>query len=293
MKPLVVGLGEILWDLLPEGKELGGAPANFAYHADRLGAKGIVVSSVGDDALGREILATLQSLALSGEHVRVQGEHPTGTVSVDLNEQGMPRYTIHEGVAWDFIPSAPELDRLARQAHAVCVGSLAQRHDVSRRTVHRFLDATAPSCWRVFDLNLRQRFYTRDIIETTLKKTRLFKLNDEEWPVLADMLGVSAGLPGGLAALRERFRLDVIALTRGAEGSLICYDAGIHALAGRKVKVVDTVGAGDAFTAALLMGIMAGRPVPEAHEHAARLAAYVCTRRGATPDIPPEPESCD
>jgi fructokinase len=288
MARIVVGLGEILWDLFPGGRKLGGAPANFACHANRLGVEGVTASSVGDDAPGRDILGSLRQMGLGEQYIQIQREYPTGTVTVRIDARGVPSYTIHEGVAWDHMAFGPGLEDLAGRADAVCVGSLAQRCEASRNTIHRFLDATRPACLRVFDVNLRQGFYSRDVIETTLRKTRVVKMNDEEWPMLARLLGIMPGFPDGLDTLRERFGLEAIALTRGPGGSVLFSRNGLHELGAVPVKVVDTVGAGDAFTAALTVGMLNGWPFPLAHEHAAKVAAYVCTQCGATPELPKE-----
>ena len=288
MKPVVVGMGEVLWDVFPGGRVLGGAPANFAYHANQMGATGIIASSVGNDESGRGILSGLHDMGLDSRFIHIHEKCPTGTVTVSVDSGGKPSYTINEYVAWDSIPFAMDVAALARTTDAVCVGSLAQRSEISCRTIQRFLDATRLECWRVFDINLRQKFYARETIEATLSKTRLLKLNDEEWPILAEMFGVTTVVPGGLKKLMRRFGIEIVALTRGAEGSLICSHSLTHAVQAPPVQVVDTVGAGDSFTAALVMGILRGHPLPLAHEHASRVAAYVCTQRGATPKIPTE-----
>ena len=287
-KPVVVGLGEVLWDLFPGGRKLGGASANFAWHANQLGATGIVVSSIGDDDLGHEILSALHLMGLDGGFIHRQASYPTVTVNVRVDSGGIPSYTIHERVAWDSIPFSPDLALLAQRADAVCVGSLAQRSAITSRTIQNFLDATPPACWRVFDLNLRQQFYSRETIELTLRKTRLLKLNDEEWPILADMFGLDAEVPGGMKKLMRLFDIEIVALTRGAEGSLIYSATETHTAKAPLVKVIDTVGAGDSFTAAFVMGILKGRPLTRAHAQAAKVASYVCTQQGATPEIPDE-----
>lgn len=287
--PTVVGLGEILWDLLPTGPQLGGAPANFAFHAAQLGARGIPASHVGDDPLGRNLFARLADLALDPRFVSVDPVHPTGTVSVRLDAHGSAQYTIHENVAWDHIPFTLPLQSLVAQADALCVGSLAQRHPDSRATIQRCLAATRPDCLRIFDLNLRQHYYDRDTLESTLQVCRLFKLNDEEWPVLAALLGLDAERPAGLRALFRRYAsLQWVALTAGPRGSTLYTPTECDVLAGQAVRVVDTVGAGDAFTGVLAVGLLAGLPLPGVHRHAAQVAAYVCTQQGATPLLPRE-----
>ncbi len=288
---VLVGLGEVLWDLLPSGKQLGGAPANFAYHATALGARGYVASSVGNDELGREILARLDDLGLDRGAVAVDGSgHPTGTVTVELDDAGKPTYAIHENVAWDFIPAGDGLLQLARRADAVCYGSLAQRCDVSAATIRSFLAATPAGCLRIFDINLRQAYYSRGVIEASLQVGDVLKLNDEELPVLVEMFGLPGGGGGGeigsLRSLAERFSLRSVVLTRGAAGSVVIAGEDVSDLSGTSVEVADTVGAGDSFTAAIAMGLLQGVPVDDLHRHAVRVAGYVCTQSGATPMMP-------
>jgi fructokinase len=285
--PIVVGLGEVLWDLLPSGKQLGGAPANFAYHAHALGAQGMIISAVGDDEPGKEVDHRLLAMGLETRFLQIHRRYPTGTVSVTL-EAGQPRYVIHENVAWDYINWEDDLTDLAQVVDAVCVGSLAQRSFVSRSTIHAFLQHTRTGCLRIFDLNLRQNYYTREIIDATLQLCNVLKLNEHEWSILADMLGFDPVVPDGLAQLLAHYNLQVVALTQGAQGSLLITPEVVDSRPVAPVEVADTIGAGDAFTAALTVGLLRGRPLPEIHAHASRLAAYVCTQVGATPDIPRE-----
>jgi fructokinase len=285
---IVVGLGEVLWDLLPEGRQLGGAPANFAYHAAALGACGIVASSVGNDSGGRDIQDRLRSLDLDTSAVAVDDEHPTGTVSVQLDAGGKPSYIIHENVAWDFIPDGAALRALAARTEAVCFGTLAQRNDVSRRTIRRFLEVVPKTCLRIFDINLRQRFFSREVVESSLAHSDVLKLNDEELPVVAEMLGVTGDQDGILRELVRRYSLRLAALTRGPRGSVLQAADGRSVLPGQPVTVADTVGAGDAFTAVLAVGLLNGMSLTDLHRSAERLAGYVCTQAGATPVIPQE-----
>jgi fructokinase len=281
----VVGLGEILWDLLPGGKQLGGAPANFAYHAQVLGADSCVASSVGDDPVGKEILDQLQTLGLDTRFIMQDPGHPTGTVSVTLDENGVPNFTIHEQVAWDFIPLTDNLLKLARECCAVCYGTLAQRSPASRSTIRQFLKETDENCLRVFDINLRQNFYDRDTVLDMLYLSVCLKLNDEELPVVArfcDLKGTESEL---LSALIKKYNLDLIALTKGKASSRLFTEADDSQLSAPAVTITDTVGAGDAFTAALVVGMLNGLPIREIHAHATKLAAFVCTRPGATPRI--------
>jgi fructokinase len=287
-RPIVVGLGEILWDLLPHGRQLGGAPANFAYHAHALGAESAVVSAVGDDEPGREILRRLDALALNREFVAVDPRHPTGAVSVQLDGQGVPAYRIHENVAWDFIPFPPGLEKLAATADVIGFGSLAQRAPVSRGTIRRFLAAAQPRCRRIFDLNLRQSFYDRAGIESSLRGSNVLKLNTEELPVLAGMFGLRGTTAAQLRQLLDRFSLELIALTRGPQGAILQTPQQQASCTGFSVQIADTVGAGDAFTAALAIGLWTGASLDAINQHACRLAAFVCSQPGATPALPPE-----
>jgi fructokinase len=282
----IIGIGEVLWDLFPDGKRLGGAPANCAYHAQALGARGIVVSAVGEDKLGREILARFDEVGLDRRFIHVDTQHPTGRVTVTLDEHGRPDFVIHEEVAWDYISFTEALRELARQADAVCTGSLGQRSAVSRETVRRFLGGTRLDCLRVFDINLRQSFYGAEMVADMLELSNVLKLNDEELRTLAELLGIKGPEPDVLQELIGRYDLDLVALTMGSRGSRLTtrHDEASHP--GFAVEVVDTVGAGDAFTAALILGLLRGDDLDEINEHANRLASYVCTQRGAMPEIP-------
>jgi fructokinase len=285
----VVGLGEILWDLLPAGRQLGGAPANFAYHAQALGGAGVVVSCVGADDAGREILRRLEKRGLATRYIATDPDHPTGTVSVALDVRGNPDFTIHEGVAWDFLPRAPELLELAARADAVCYGSLAQRSSVTRETIRAFLEATRPECLRVFDVNLRQRFFSEGIVRASLDRADVLKLNEEELPVVAELLGVEGTETEMLDVLLDRFSLRAVALTRGERGSLLRRPGETAEHPGfQREEIADTVGAGDAFTAAMVMGLLQERDLWAVCEGANRLAAYVCSQPGAMPAVPPE-----
>ena len=286
--PLLIGIGEILWDLLPGGKQLGGAPANFAYHASALGGRGIPVSRVGDDALGREILDRVEKLGLERRFIGVDPEHATGTVEVRLDARGVPQYVIHENAAWDFLAGEPPLIELAGQADAVCFGSLAQRSPVSRATIRRFLGSTRPQALRIFDINLRQKYFTRELIDELLGVSNVVKLNDQELPVVAEVLGLPRLEDDAIGGLMSRYPLRLIAFTRGGAGStLYAADGTVSSHYGFPVEVADTVGAGDAFTAALALGLIAGRSLDEINAHANAVASYVCSQAGATPVMPP------
>ena len=279
-KKVIVGIGEILWDMLPSGKALGGAPANFAYHAQRLGEEGWAVSAIGDDPLGAEIMDIVTDKKL--RNIIAVTDKPTGTVQVSLDEKGVPSYNIMEDVAWDNIPFTPEMEALAARADAVCFGSLVQRM-ASRDSVLRFLRATRPEALRVFDINLRQHYYSPEVIDESLKLANILKINDEEIRIVADMFGLGADDTAACRALVERYALKLVILTKGADGSeVITADEAIPQAVG-KVKVVDTVGAGDSFTAAFVVAYLRGDSLSDAQRLANETAAYVCSCKGAMP----------
>jgi fructokinase len=288
-KPVAIGLGEVLWDLFPSGKQLGGAPANFAYHAQQLGAASSVVSAVGRDGPGEEILRRLSDLRLDASHITVDTAHPTGTVTVELDAAGVPSYVIHEDVAWDFLPVTPAVLKLAGRADVVGFGSLAQRSPATRRSIRRILASTGPNCLRLFDINLRQHYYGEEVVRESLALTSALKLNDQEVPVVAKLLGLSTDEGEAVGALLQRFQhLNVVAVTRGERGSsLYTLDAADHH-GGYAAETVDTVGAGDAFTAALATGLLRREPLHRINDAANRVASYVCTQHGATPALPRE-----
>jgi len=241
---------------------------------------------VGDDELGREILARLDGLGVNRRLVAVDADHPTGTVSVELDEHGKPDFTIHTGVAWDFIPDVPGLEELAARTDAVCFGSLAQRSEVSQATIRRFLEAAGNGCLRVFDINLRQHYFDAEIIAASLGHADVLKLNDDELPVVADLLSLPADEGPFLDAVLRQYDLTLVALTKGANGSVLRSRDGTSAVPGTRVNVADTVGAGDSFTGAVVMGLLAGWELDAIHRRANDVAAYVCTQSGATPDLP-------
>ena len=280
MKPLIVGLGEILWDCLPEGKKLGGAPANFAFHAGSLGADTIAVSAIGKDALGDEILCELNQKGLKYLLPRVEQE--TGTVHVTLDSEGIPSYEIKTGVAWDNIPFLPEIKQLAEKCDCVCYGSLAQRSEVSRNTIKEFLKHTPESCLKIFDINLRQQFYTKELIHDNLLACNVLKINDEELDIISKMFGFSnLSVEDRCRRLLEDYGLQLVILTCGVNGSYVFARGEKSFLETPKVEVADTVGAGDSFTGAFAASILAGHTIFEAHQLAVELSAYVCTKKGA------------
>ena len=287
-KPLVIGMGEALWDVLPEGRKIGGAPANFAFHAGQAGMDARVVSAVGRDALGDETLLTLQQKGLNTDAV-ARVDFPTGMVQVTLSEGGIPQYDICEDVAWDNIPFTPALDELARNAQAVCWGSLAQRSEVSRNCIYRFLDAMPSEQGRlkVFDINLRQHFYSIDVIEASCQRANVLKINEEELVIVSELLRLGTPLvEQQCRLLMERFSLDMLVLTCGSNGSYIFTPVETSFRVTPLVQVADTVGAGDSFTATLVADLLKGASVGVAHEHAVQLAAYVCTQQGAMAEWP-------
>ncbi|MCX7003530.1 MAG: carbohydrate kinase [bacterium] len=284
---LLVGIGEVLWDLLPGGKALGGAPANVACHGRALGADAALISAVGADALGREIVARLAELGVPATGIAEIAAQPTGTVAVTLDDQGVPTFVIHEPAAWDCIPLCDDFRALARQADVVCFGSLAQRAPVARATIAALLDETRPDARRVFDINLRQHYYSREIIAASLQRATVLKVNDQELPLLAPLLGLTGPPRAQLETLMHAYALEAVALTRGPHGSLLCVRGAWAEHPGCAVAARDTVGAGDAFTAALSLGLLRGWDAARISDAANRVAAFVCTQHGATPAMPP------
>lgn len=288
MSKRIIGMGEVLWDLLPAGKQLGGAPANVALHARALGADAALVSRVGDDEAGRDILRRLDDQGLPGALVQTDPSAPTGTVTVELRGKGIPHYTIHEGVAWDRIAATPEALAAVAGADAVCFGSLAQRHPVSRAAIRKLVGHSPESALRVFDINLRQHYFTPETLDASLQLANVLKLNDAELPLLAGQCGLTGAVENQLEALAARFGLKVIAFTRGAQGSLLWQEGRRSERRGPDVKVVDTVGAGDSFTATMVMGLLRGMDLDETNERANAVASFVCSQPGATPPLPQE-----
>ena len=279
-KKVIVGIGEILWDMLPTGKALGGAPANFAYHAQRLGEEGWAVSAIGDDPLGAEIMDIVKDKKL--KNLIAVTDKPTGTVQVSLDAKGVPTYNIMEDVAWDNIPFTPEMETLAGRADAVCFGSLVQRMG-SRDSVLKFLRATRPGALRVFDINLRQQYYGPEVIDESLCLSDILKINDEEIRIVADMFQLEGDDIAACRALVRRYGLKLAILTKGADGSVVITENEAIPQAVHPVKVVDTVGAGDSFTAAFVVAYLRGDSLSDAQRLANETAAYVCSCQGAMP----------
>jgi fructokinase len=285
MRSIIVGVGELLWDMLPGRRQLGGAPANVARHSCSLGETGIVASRVGADSLGRELRARFHAAGWSREFIQTDDVHLTGTVSVRLAADGSPSFAIREAVAWDFIECTEALDSLASRAAAVCFGTLAQRSEVSRRAIGRFLHLAVLATVRLLDLNLREGFYSREVVENSLRAANAVKLNRDELDVVRSMFSLSGDDDEVIAELAARFELQVFALTKGAQGSLLYADGAFFTHPGFPVRVVDTVGAGDAFAAALLVGLLRRDSPERINRSANRAAAFVCARGGATADL--------
>lgn len=286
---IVVGMGEALWDVLPEGKKIGGAPANFAYHVSQFGLPSCVVSAIGDDPLGKEIEENFTSKGLN-QHIAVV-PYPTGTVQVEIDPAGVPQYEIKENVAWDNIPYTPELEEIAKRTRAICFGSLAQRNIVSRTTINRFLDAMPKTddTLVVFDVNLRQSFYTKETICDSMKRCNILKINDEELVTVSRMFGYPGiDLPDKCWILLGKYNLKMLILTCGINGSYVFTPGNVSFLPTPRVEVADTVGAGDSFTAAFISAIIKNKSVAEAHALAVRTSAFVCTHNGAMPVLPEE-----
>ena len=288
MKNLIIGLGEALWDMLPEGKKLGGAPANFAYHAGQFGLDTVAISALGEDKLADETIEALEQNGLKYLMPRVP--YATGTVQVTLTGEGIPTYEIKENVAWDNIPFNDEIKAAAKNCRAVCFGSLAQRNIVSRQTIQQFLDATPEDCIKICDINLRQQFFSKEILEESFKRCNILKINDEELVVVTRMFGYQELDDVKICEkMAKEYNLQMLVLTCGTNGSHVFTADGKHSFQPTpKVEVADTVGAGDSFTGSFCAAILNGKPVEEAHRIAVEVSAYVCTQNGAMPKYPAE-----
>ena len=284
---LIIGIGEALWDILPEGKKMGGAPANFAYHVSQFGLKSMVVSAVGNDRLGKEIIDNLSEKNLNMLIEKVQ--YPTGIVQVELDNEGIPCYDLKENVAWDNIPFTDRLKEVAEKTTAVCFGSLAQRNVVSRETINKFL-ALIPDrkgIYKIFDINLRQGFYTKEILCRSMEQCNILKINDEELVTVSRLFGYPGiDLQDKCWILLAKYNLEILILTCGVNGSYVFTPGNVSFVETPKVEVADTVGAGDSFTAAFLSALLMKKTVREAHQLAVNVSAFVCTQNGAMPQIP-------
>lgn len=289
MKDIVIGMGEALWDVLPDGKQIGGAPANFAYHVKQFGLNSCAISAIGSDPLGDELLERFDEKGVNYHIDRVP--YPTGTVIVTLDANGVPQYEIKENVAWDNIPYTESLEELAKDTKAFCFGSLAQRNIVSRETINRFLENIPKENdpLIVFDINLRQDFYTKEIIQESLQRCNILKINDEELVTVSRLFGYPGlDLENKCWLLLGKYNLKMLILTCGENGSYVFTPGDLSYFKTPKVEVDDTVGAGDSFTAAFIANILKGRSVREAHKIAVETSAFVCTQSGAMPTLPEE-----
>ena len=286
--PLMVGLGEILWDVLPAGRVLGGAPTNFAYMCSVLGNRGVAASRLGNDPLGREASQQLHLLGLTDEYVQLDNDLPTGTAEVFIDATGQPTFTIHESVAWDFLQWTLAWRELAAEADIICFGSLAQRTAASAETIDRFLRNSRPDALLIFDANLRQSYYDRSVITRSLEHADILKLSDQELPIVASLLGLGNVNETELAlSLIRDFQLHLVCITRADKGSLLLSKSECVSHPGFAVEVVDAVGAGDAFTACLAHCLIRGYSLMTISAYANRLASWVATQQGATPPIEP------
>lgn len=287
MEKYIVGMGEALWDCLPDGRKIGGAPANFAYHVKQFGFKSLAISAIGKDELGAEIVEKFNQRNL--EHLLETVDYPTGTVQVTLDQKGIPCYEICEDVAWDNIPYTDRLDEIAHNCQVVCFGSLAQRNPESRETINRFIDSMplAEDTLKVFDINLRQHFYTEETIVNSLNKCNVLKINDEELVIVSRMFGYpELSQSDACRRILETYGLKMLILTCGTDGSYVFTSDETSFQPTPKVQVADTVGAGDSFTGSFIASILKGKTIPEAHKRAVEVSAYVCTQNGAMPVLP-------
>lgn len=288
MNKIIVGLGEVLYDVLPQGAKLGGAPANFAYHASQFGYEAVAVSAVGNDALGDQALKTFDENGL--KYIIPRVPYPTGTVNVKLDAEGVPTYTFTPNVAWDHIPFTPEMQEVAKNACAVCFGSLAQRSEESRESIMKFLDATPKDCLKIFDINLRGTFYDKETIQNGLRHCDILKINDEELIIVGRLFGYPGlDIEEKCRLIMKRYNLKMVVLTCGTNGSYVFAPNDFKSFRETpKVEVADTVGAGDSFTGSFTASILSGKSIEEAHALAVKVSAFVCTQKGAMPKLPEE-----
>jgi len=281
----IFSLGEILWDIFPEGKKIGGAPANVAFYLSRLGENPVLISRVGEDSFGEEALSVCQNCSLKTDFIQEDEVHCTGKVNVHLDSQGVPRFEIQDNVAWDFIEESPLISLAIKEADAVCFGTLAQRHEKSRTTIRRLLEQTRTDCLKVLDLNLRFPYFDKELIEASLRMADVLKLNSDELAIVSELFSLNGVELELLRILLEKFSLQLVALTAGEKGSILLSHKEKSLHSGYSVPVVDTVGAGDAFTAALVHGLLSGLELDEINDFANRLASLVCTKKGAWVEI--------
>lgn len=285
----MVGLGEVLWDILPSGKVLGGAPANFAYMTNVLGDQGIVASRVGNDELGREACQFMQDLGLNTSYLQKDDHHETGIATVTIDGTGQPNFTIKEPVAWDFLEWTADWEELSARADVICFGSLAQRSLTSADTIDRFLRNASPKILRICDVNLRQSFYNEDVLRKSFQYADIVKLNEQELILVSFLFHLGAGTAEVIAQrLLQDCDLKLVCITRADRGSLLVSREQTVEHTGFQVTVADAVGAGDAFTACLAHHYVRGNPLQQISEAANRFASWVATQRGATPPITPD-----
>lgn len=284
-KPIVVGIGELLWDMLPGGKRAGGAPINFVFNTTQLGAEGYAISAVGDDDEGREIISEVEKNHIC--HLIQVNNYPTSKVLVKL-DNGIPAYTIVEGVAWDHIEVKPEDIEVIQKADAVCYGSLALRHEHSRKTLTTLLEKANPQTIKLFDINLRQNYYSRELIETLLNFATAFKINDEEFVVFKKLFNYEGSDDEICQKIIKEYHLSYLIFTAGEKYSVIYTPDEKSYLPTPKVTVADTVGSGDAFSGAFIYSVLCGKSLIEAHKTAVKVAAYIVTQSGAWPEYPEE-----
>lgn len=277
----IVGIGEIVWDMLPAGKQLGGAPVNFAFYAQELGAQSIIVSAVGHDALGDEILERVTGYGMDISAIQ-RNTYPTSTVDITLTGDGIPTYVICEQVAWDYIDHSPAIDQIIAQADAVCWGSLAQRNGVSGKNMQDIIALAPAGCLKVFDINIRLNYFSEEVVRKSIEQADILKLNEDELPKVADLFGLKGDDLKIIRQLIEQFQLTFVVYTKGAECSIVVgKDGQISHIDTPKVEVADTVGAGDAFTATFVTMLLQGAPMEECHRRAVEISAFVCTQNGA------------
>jgi len=285
-KHTIAGIGELLWDVLPEGEEIGGAPVNFSFHVNAFGARGIPISTVGHDDRGKRALGLLRQNGLNVAAVSISNEYCTGYVNASVDNEGAAIYSFPDDVAWDHLNINEYADSVKVKLDAICFGSLAQRSKVSRKAIYSFLDDLRPQTVRIFDINIRQNFFCREIIESSLKRANILKLNDEELVTIAGLLDLKGSAQDWLMALINRYDLGMVILTRGGNGSILTTPDGFSEHPGVDTQIVDTIGAGDSFTAATIIGYLHGFSLDEINEKANRIAACVCSQRGAMVPLP-------
>ena len=282
----IAGIGELLWDVLPDSEQLGGAPINFAYHVSALGAEAVAISTIGNDSRGNIALKELQNRGVNTSYISVLEQFPTGYVTARVDDKGIATYEFPDDVAWDHLAINIAAQQCAAELNAICFGTLAQRSDSARLTIQRYLETTSAKTVKVCDLNLRQNFYSRTTIETSLRLSTVLKLNDDELTFVSSLFLLDGAEHEQLEALRKYFDLELVILTKGSNGSILITEGEISRHQGIATEIVDTIGAGDSFTAAVVTGLLLNKTLDEINEKANRLAAYVCSQSGAMPPVP-------